>query len=104
MSSDQLKKREVITIDIANDPIPSNEYKAEEDPKKFLSKKTGRGQLKTNWVESQKPIMCAYKLVSVEFKWFGLQSKIEKFIMNVNSLGIFSSFVFHIFTINTQLT
>lgn len=27
--------------------------------------------------------MCAYKLVTVEFKWFGLQGKVEKFIQNV---------------------
>ena len=24
--------------------------------------------------------MCAYKLVTVEFKWFGLQNKVESFI------------------------
>jgi hypothetical protein len=27
--------------------------------------------------------MCAYKLVTVEFKWFGLQNRVEKFIQNV---------------------
>lgn len=91
LSNDQLKKRDVVYIDIANDTIPTNEYKAEEDPKKFLSKKTGRGQLKSNWTETQKPIMCAYKLVSVEFKWFGLQTKIEKFIQTFER-KLFSKF------------
>ena len=66
------------------------EYKASEDPKKFLSKKTGRGQLKSDWKENQKPIMCAYKLVSCEFKWFGLQSKVEKFIQGVNKFIYYS--------------
>ena len=27
--------------------------------------------------------MCAYKLCTVEFKWFGIQGKVEKFIQNV---------------------
>lgn len=91
LTNDQLKKRDVVYIDIANDNIPTNEYKAEEDPKKFLSKKTGRGQLKSNWTETQKPIMCAYKLVTVEFKWFGLQTKIEKFIQTFER-KLFSKF------------
>lgn len=28
--------------------------------------------------------MCCYKLVTVEFKWWGLQGKVEKFIHKVN--------------------
>lgn len=91
LSYDQLKKREVIQIDIVNDKIDPKEYKEKEDPKKFLSGKTGRGQLKTNWIETQKPLMCVYKLVHCEFKWFGLQAKIEKFIQNFERT-IFSKF------------
>jgi len=77
-----LKKREIVNIDIANDPISSNDYKEEEDPKKFLSKKTGRGLLAANWKETSQYYMCAYKLCTVEFKWFGLSGKVEKFIQN----------------------
>lgn len=80
LSKDELKKRDVVYIDIANDQIPSADYKEDEDPTKFLSTKTGRGQLKPDWRDTTKPIMCAYKLCTVEFKWFGLQGKIEKFI------------------------
>lgn len=29
------------------------------------------------------PRMCAYKLVTVKFKWFGLQTKVENFIHDV---------------------
>lgn len=79
-----LKKREVIYIDIANDPIPASDYKLEEDPTKFLSKKTGRGLLLPNWRDTTQYYMTAYKLCSVEFKWFGLSSKVEKYIQNVN--------------------
>lgn len=30
------------------------------------------------------PRMCAYKLVTVKFKWWGLQSKVEGFIHRVS--------------------
>ena len=60
------------------------DYKEEEDPVKFVSKRTARGQLKPRWQDTTSPLMCAYKLCSVEFKWFGIQSKVEKFISNVS--------------------
>ncbi|XP_055214254.1 membrane-associated phosphatidylinositol transfer protein 2 isoform X7 [Gorilla gorilla gorilla] len=71
-------------IDIVKDPVPHNEYKTEEDPKLFQSTKTQRGPLSENWIEEYKkqvfPIMCAYKLCKVEFRYWGMQSKIERFI------------------------
>jgi len=82
LSPEKLAKREVINIDIVNDPITANDYKVEEDPSKFLSKKTGRGNLTKDWKSHTEPMMCAYKLVTVEFKWFGLQGRVEKFIQN----------------------
>ncbi len=36
--------------------------------------------MKGNWRDTVQPVMCAYKLVTVEFKWFGLQTRVEKFI------------------------
>ena len=64
--------------------MPPNEYKTEEDPKLFHSTKTQRGPLSENWIEEYKqqvfPIMCAYKLCKVEFRYWGMQSKIERFI------------------------
>ncbi|XP_036907846.1 membrane-associated phosphatidylinositol transfer protein 2 isoform X5 [Sturnira hondurensis] len=71
-------------IDIVKDPVPPNEYRTEEDPKLFHSAKTQRGPLSDNWIEEYKqqvsPIMCAYKLCKVEFRYWGMQSKIERFI------------------------
>nr|XP_051684540.1 membrane-associated phosphatidylinositol transfer protein 2 isoform X2 [Oryctolagus cuniculus] len=71
-------------IDIVKDPVPPNEYKVEEDPKLFQSAKTRRGPLSDNWIEEYKrqvlPLMCAYKLCKVEFRYWGMQSKIERFI------------------------
>lgn len=77
---EKLAKREVVYIDIVNDPVASADYSEAEDPTKFLSEKTGRGQLKPDWKSNTQPMMCCYKLVTVEFKWFGLQGKVEKFI------------------------
>ncbi|KAM4706861.1 membrane-associated phosphatidylinositol transfer protein 2 isoform 2-T2 [Discoglossus pictus] len=76
-------------IDIVKDPIPPHEYKAEEDPKLYKSLKTKRGPLSDDWIEEQRnnlgryPIMCAYKLCKVEFRYWGMQTKIEKFIHDV---------------------
>ncbi|XP_004635938.1 membrane-associated phosphatidylinositol transfer protein 2 isoform X5 [Octodon degus] len=71
-------------IDIVKDPVPPSEYKTEEDPKLFQSAKTRRGPLSENWREEcagrRLPIMCAYKLCKVEFRYWGMQSKIERFI------------------------
>lgn len=78
---EKLKNREVVRIDIANDSVASKDYKETEDPAKFASNKTGRGPLiGPNWHRSVKPVMTCYKLVTCEFKWFGLQNKVESYI------------------------
>lgn len=71
------------------DPISPGEYKPEEDPKLYRSAKTGRGPLGDNWLEaaSSGPLMCAYKLCKVEFRYWGMQSKIEQFIHDVGERG-----------------
>ena len=69
--------------------IVLKDYKEDQDPKMFLSKKTGRGLLKPDWKETTKEIMCAYKLVTAEFKWFGLQTSVEKLIHSVNFIKNF---------------
>jgi len=77
-----LEKRKVVFIDIANNAvIKAGDYKPDEDPSKFQSVSTGRGPLTEEWQRRVSPLMCAYKLVTAEFKWFGLQSKVESFIM-----------------------
>lgn len=74
--------REIDHLDLAVDKVQDKHYKAEEDCTLFLSKKTGRGKLKPNWKETADPIMCSYKLVLVQFAVWGLQSRVERFIMN----------------------
>ncbi|XP_059850548.1 membrane-associated phosphatidylinositol transfer protein 2 isoform X1 [Hypanus sabinus] len=89
LSAAEKRQRMLDPIDIVKDPIPPNEYKTEEDPKQYKSTKTGRGPLSDNWIDECKnrtgkmPIMCAYKLCKVEFRYWGMQSKIERFIHDV---------------------
>ncbi|XP_065333666.1 phosphatidylinositol transfer protein alpha isoform isoform X5 [Cloeon dipterum] len=81
LPEDRLKQREVVHIDIAHDPVQPSDYKADEDPTKFKSEKTGRGPLVTKtWKNEVTPVMTCYKLVTAEFKWFGLQGRVESFI------------------------
>jgi len=70
----------VIYLDIANDPIDQRDYKEELDPRLYKSQKTGRGPCKGEWFKTIEPVMCCYKLVTIEFKWWGLQSRVEAFL------------------------
>jgi hypothetical protein len=84
LPNDILSKREVVQIDIANDNehLSPADVKPETSPSLFMSQKTGRGKLTGNWRQTTEPVMCAYKLVTVHFKWFGLQNLVEKFAHN----------------------
>ncbi|XP_013866055.1 membrane-associated phosphatidylinositol transfer protein 2 isoform X2 [Austrofundulus limnaeus] len=89
LSTADKRQRTIDPIDIVADPIPPHEYKAEEDPRLYKSVKTQRGPLRDDWIEEynnnpgKTPIMCAYKLCKVEFRYWGMQSKIERFIHDV---------------------
>ncbi|XP_072882487.1 cytoplasmic phosphatidylinositol transfer protein 1 [Hemitrygon akajei] len=76
-------ERDVCFIDIAYDEIPERYYKDSEDLRYFKSEKTQRGMLKEGWRETQKPIMCSYKLVTVKFEVWGLQTRVEQFVHKV---------------------
>lgn len=88
---EKLKQREVVRIDISNDPVAPNDYKVDEDPSKFRSKKTNRGPLTGNWIERADPVMTCYKLVTAEFKWFGFQNKVEN-IIHKSEKRLFTNF------------
>ncbi|KAM8760385.1 membrane-associated phosphatidylinositol transfer protein 2-like isoform 8-T10 [Acanthopagrus schlegelii] len=89
LSAAEKRQRTIDPIDIVTDPIPPHEYKAEEDTRLYKSAKTQRGPLQDDWIEEynnnpgKTPIMCAYKLCKVEFRYWGMQSKIERFIHDV---------------------
>ncbi|XP_031433044.1 membrane-associated phosphatidylinositol transfer protein 2 isoform X2 [Clupea harengus] len=89
LSSSDKRERTVDPIDIVKDPIAPHEYLAEEDPRLYTSEKTLRGPLMDDWIQQiednpgKSPVMCAYKLCKVEFRYWGMQSKIERFIHDV---------------------
>ncbi|RXN06695.1 cytoplasmic phosphatidylinositol transfer 1-like protein [Labeo rohita] len=77
------EETEVCFIDIAYDEIPERYYKESEDPRCFKSEKTARGLLQEGWRDTQDPIMCSYKLVTVKFEVWGLQTRVEQFVHKV---------------------
>lgn len=70
------------------------DYARDADPRSFVSQKTSRGPLSDNWLAEHwgevkgkaqptarnMSLMCAYKLCRVEFRYWGMQTKLEKFI------------------------
>ncbi|XP_025927326.1 phosphatidylinositol transfer protein beta isoform isoform X2 [Apteryx rowi] len=91
------KSVEIVHIDIADrTQVEPGDYKADEDPALFQSVKTKRGPLGPNWkkelaTDEDCPKMCAYKLVTIKFKWWGLQNKVENFIQKQEK-RIFTNF------------
>lgn len=79
-SSEMPEVHDVDFVDIAYDEYPEKHYVEEEDCRYFKSKKTNRGPLAEGWRDSTKPIMCSYKLVTVSFEVWGLQSRVESFV------------------------
>ncbi|KAF6210317.1 hypothetical protein GE061_013421 [Apolygus lucorum] len=75
-----LDQREIVKIDIANDPIMPGDYQARYDPTKVVSNNKRLPLEGTNWQERMRPVMTCYKYLSIEFKWFGLQSRIEAYM------------------------
>jgi hypothetical protein len=82
LSRSELRNRELDVIDIVNDSLSGSDYKEEEDPSLYRSTKTGRGPLAPDWIQSPPNglIMCSYKLIKAEFRYWGLQSRIERLI------------------------
>ncbi|PRP88813.1 hypothetical protein PROFUN_00281 [Planoprotostelium fungivorum] len=68
------------TIDIVNERPDDAHYKEEEDPKLFVSEKTGRGKFEEDWLKTVKPRMTIYKMTKAEFKVWGFQTKVEAYL------------------------
>lgn len=97
LSGSDLKNRIVDVIDVVKDQLYGTDYVKEEDPTLFVSQKCNRGPLSDTWLEDYwrevqgksqplpngKSLMCAYKLCKVEFRYWGMQTKLEKFIHDV---------------------
>ena len=91
-------------IDPIKDQVSSSDYSEEEDPLLYQSTKTGRGPMKENWLEQyrvDKPpsdVMCAYKLIKVEFRYWGMQVNVVKegFLCFVAFRGCFKFVFFYL--------
>nr|CAD7423422.1 unnamed protein product [Timema monikensis] len=98
LSQDELEERIVVfvtcstdVIDIVSDEVSGSDYLKEEDPRLFRSVKTGRGPLSESWVEQhldntkecEKSLMCVYKLCKVDFRYWGLQTRVERFLQDI---------------------
>jgi len=85
-----LKKREVVILDIAKDQLQDKKaIKPEEEPSKVGNKLMK--PLSDGWQKTSSPHMCCYKLVTIQIKIWGLQTKSEEYLMNVEK-DIFLSF------------
>jgi len=66
-------------IDPIIEEVLPPDYCEEEDPLLYKSQKTSRGPMQHNWLDlyqTDKPpssVMCAYKLIKVEFRYWGMQ-------------------------------
>ncbi|XP_054289278.1 protein retinal degeneration B isoform X3 [Macrosteles quadrilineatus] len=97
LSGSELRNRIIDLIDVVKDQLYGGDYVREEDPTIYQSQKTSRGPLTENWLQDYwneckgkqmpllngKSLMCAYKLCKVEFRYWGMQTKLEKFIHDV---------------------
>ncbi|XP_026681678.1 protein retinal degeneration B [Diaphorina citri] len=94
LSGSDLRSRIVEVIDVVKDQLYGGDYVREEDPSIYVSKTTGRGPLSENWISEywnavkedptvshdNKSMMCAYKLCKIQLNYWGIQSKVERFI------------------------
>jgi len=89
LTDQQLKELVVDTLDVAFDHIDPGKYKPEEDPTIFVSTKTGRGKLQKDWIQTTNPVMTCYKYCTVEFRYWGLSSRVENFIHKAGLRDVF---------------
>lgn len=79
----QLKKRKVDWIKISEDKIDKKQYKKELDPAQYKCDVSSppRGPFTAGWeTRSPTPLMCAYKVVTYEFKYRLVGGMVEKFM------------------------
>ncbi|XP_035704976.1 phosphatidylinositol transfer protein beta isoform isoform X1 [Folsomia candida] len=91
LTNEKLAQREVVIIDIAGELLDPADYDKDEDPRLHKSLKCDRGPLTPGWINTVKPVMTCYKLVTCHFNWFGLQTRVEKLIQKYE-MRLFTKF------------
>ncbi|KAE8886023.1 hypothetical protein PF005_g16587 [Phytophthora fragariae] len=79
MSNNELSQRKVELLDIA-EKMAKQTLKEDCDPATFKSVKTSRGPLTRGWTKTVDPVMTCYKVVRINFDYWGVQGKAEKII------------------------
>ncbi|CAI5717121.1 hypothetical protein KXD40_007419 [Peronospora effusa] len=79
MTKQELSQRKVEILDIA-EKIPKQTLKEDCDPATYKSIKTSRGPLTRGWMNTVDPVMTCYKVVRINFDYWGVQGKAEKVI------------------------
>lgn len=78
LSPAELKERKVELLNIVDAYSGPKSEHPEYNALTYKSAKTGRGPLPgKDWMATTRPIMCAYKVVRADFKYFGLQGTVE---------------------------
>lgn len=98
LNEDEIADVIVDPIDFVNESLPGSEDLEDENPAIYVSKKTQRGPLTKDWLESMedsndkggdglqavngasKNLMCVYKICRVQFNQWPIQTKVEQFI------------------------
>mmetsp|Transcript_5056 Transcript_5056/g.10705 ORF Transcript_5056/g.10705 Transcript_5056/m.10705 type:complete len:242 (+) Transcript_5056:203-928(+) len=108
LSKAELAQRTVSTLDIASAEFVALPTNACDDPTRFQSRETGRGRLSASkWFKDHKPLIYAYKLVRLEFKKLGLQTKYVNFSLPTTRVPPFEfvrTFFLHLYYSFRELT
>ncbi|XP_041482926.1 phosphatidylinositol transfer protein alpha isoform-like [Lytechinus variegatus] len=84
IGEDKIKQAAIVDIDIVNDPVSSADYSEETDPTKVRLEKINCGPLTSDWKEKETKFMTLYLFEEIEFKWWGLQTKVQSVMIKAN--------------------
>ena len=82
LTEKELKERQIHLLNIMEQDKEDKDYEEKYDPVGYKSELTGRGPLGKDWMEASKPVMCCYKLIKVDVKFWGIQTRTENTIIN----------------------
>lgn len=82
-----MKVRKVSMIDMA--VAKGSESKPNTDPTKYYSARANRGPLYPGWIDKTSPVMCCYKLATINVKVSMLSGTLESMVEKVGILAPF---------------
>lgn len=83
LNQKELKQRKIFKLNIMEQDKEDKDYAKKYDPVGYKSKLTERGPLNASWMDGkQSPVMCCYKLIRIDVKIWGIQTKTENTICN----------------------